>query len=324
MPEPEGEPEVVDALVIGGGPAGLMAAEALAEAGRAVLVAEAKPTVGRKLLMAGKSGLNLTKAEPAAAFAARLHRGRRLARADPRGLRASRGRRLGRGPRGRDLRRQLGPGVSRSGMKASPLLRAWLGRLEAAGVALSHPLAVDGLGRAGGALRDAGRRRAVVVRGPRFSRSAGPRGRGSGRTAPGRRSSRRRGCRWRRSGRRTSASASPGRRRWRGTSARRSSPCASRPAGAASRPSSSSPPAGSRAAASTRSPTGSATARRWTSTSSPAGTEAAIAGAARPAAGRGVAVEPPAQGARPVAGQDRAAARVRAGGPRRSGAAPRR
>ena len=64
------EPETVDALVIGGGPAGLMAAEALAAAGRAVLVAEAKPTLGRKLLMAGKSGLNLTRAEPAPAFAA--------------------------------------------------------------------------------------------------------------------------------------------------------------------------------------------------------------------------------------------------------------
>ncbi len=47
---------MTDALVIGGGPAGLMA-----DAGHSVLVADAKPTMGRKLLMAGKSGLNLTR-----------------------------------------------------------------------------------------------------------------------------------------------------------------------------------------------------------------------------------------------------------------------
>ena len=51
-------------LVIGAGPAGLMAAEALVGAGCKVIVAEAKPSVGRKFLMAGKSGLNITKAEP--------------------------------------------------------------------------------------------------------------------------------------------------------------------------------------------------------------------------------------------------------------------
>ena len=56
------------ALVIGGGPAGLMAAEELARAGLQVSVAEQMPTMGRKLLMAGKSGLNMTKAEPREAF----------------------------------------------------------------------------------------------------------------------------------------------------------------------------------------------------------------------------------------------------------------
>jgi uncharacterized flavoprotein (TIGR03862 family) len=50
--------------VIGGGPAGLMAAEALAAAGLGVRVFEAMPSVGRKFLMAGKGGLNLTHAEP--------------------------------------------------------------------------------------------------------------------------------------------------------------------------------------------------------------------------------------------------------------------
>ena len=52
-----------------------MAAEALAAAGRAVVVAEAKPTVGRKLLMAGKSGLNLTKADAPDVFAAAYRAG---------------------------------------------------------------------------------------------------------------------------------------------------------------------------------------------------------------------------------------------------------
>ena len=62
--------EEIDALVSGAGPAGLMAAEVLARAGHAVEVAEAKPSPARKFLMAGKSGLNLTKAEPQDAFRA--------------------------------------------------------------------------------------------------------------------------------------------------------------------------------------------------------------------------------------------------------------
>ncbi|MEO1065599.1 MAG: NAD(P)/FAD-dependent oxidoreductase, partial [Actinomycetota bacterium] len=62
--------ESAEALVIGGGPAGLMAAEMLGGAGHRVLLAEAMPTLGRKFLMAGKSGLNLTKGEPPAAFRA--------------------------------------------------------------------------------------------------------------------------------------------------------------------------------------------------------------------------------------------------------------
>jgi predicted flavoprotein YhiN len=59
---------MTDALIIGGGPAGLMAADVLSAAGHSVVVADAMPTVGRKFLMAGKSGLNLTKAEDAQAF----------------------------------------------------------------------------------------------------------------------------------------------------------------------------------------------------------------------------------------------------------------
>ena len=56
------------ALVIGGGPAGLMAAEQLVNAGLSVTIAEAKPTLGRKFLMAGKSGLNLTMTNPLLRF----------------------------------------------------------------------------------------------------------------------------------------------------------------------------------------------------------------------------------------------------------------
>ncbi|WP_299911849.1 TIGR03862 family flavoprotein [uncultured Paracoccus sp.] len=131
--------EAVDALVIGAGPAGLMAAEALAAPGRRVLVAEAMPTPARKFLMAGKSGLNLTKDEPVQDFAARITGGRRPP--DPRGYLSQ-----DEGPFGpqdamawaRGLGIELFTGstgrVFPVGMKASPLLRAWLARLVAGGV----------------------------------------------------------------------------------------------------------------------------------------------------------------------------------------------
>ena len=119
------------ALVIGAGPAGLMAAEELARAGRRVVVAEAKPTVGRKFLMAGKSGLNVTKDETLAAFQGRFDSPRldpMLAEFGPVQV--------------RDWCRDLGQPVftGSSGrvfpkaMKASPLLRAWLLRLVDLGV----------------------------------------------------------------------------------------------------------------------------------------------------------------------------------------------
>ncbi len=60
--------EQLDALVVGAGPAGLMAAAQLVEAGKRVVVVDAKPSIGRKFLMAGKSGLNLTKDEPLEVF----------------------------------------------------------------------------------------------------------------------------------------------------------------------------------------------------------------------------------------------------------------
>lgn len=119
-------PERLEALVIGGGPAGLMAAEALADAGRAVVLCEAMPSVGRKLLMAGKSGLNITKDEPADTFAKAYSPdwlrpmlsafGPQQVAEWCRGL----GQEVFTGSSGRVFPRC---------MKASPLLRAWLGRL---------------------------------------------------------------------------------------------------------------------------------------------------------------------------------------------------
>jgi len=127
--------ETIDALIVGAGPAGLMAAEALAAAGRRVVVAEAKPSAGRKLLMAGKSGLNLTfDADPAAFLAAYGEGGDRLAPiladfgpAEVRAWAEGLGIALFTGSSGR---------VFPTAMKASPLLRAWLRRLDGLGVAL--------------------------------------------------------------------------------------------------------------------------------------------------------------------------------------------
>ncbi len=132
-----------DAVVIGAGPAGLMAAEALADAGVSVLVAEAKPSAGRKLLMAGKSGLNLTKDEPAEPFLAAFGDAARwltpiLADFGPVEAQAwarSLGRELFTGSTGRVFPKE---------MKASPLLRAWLARLGAKGVGLETRLRWEG------------------------------------------------------------------------------------------------------------------------------------------------------------------------------------
>ena len=121
------------AIVIGGGPAGLMAAEVLAAHGARVRLYDAMPSVGRKFLLAGKGGLNLTHAETTAAF--NLRYGERadrmtplLTQFDAAALRA--------------WALQLGVdtfvGSSQRvfpvGMKAAPLLRACLHRLRAQGV----------------------------------------------------------------------------------------------------------------------------------------------------------------------------------------------
>ena len=63
---------VPDVAIVGGGPAGLMAAEVCAGAGLQVAVFDAMPSVGRKFLLVGKGGLNLTHSEPLAAFETRF------------------------------------------------------------------------------------------------------------------------------------------------------------------------------------------------------------------------------------------------------------
>jgi uncharacterized flavoprotein (TIGR03862 family) len=119
--------------VIGGGPAGLMAAEVLSQAGVGVDLYDAMPSVGRKFLLAGKGGMNITHAEPAIDFVRRY--GAREAQVtawleqfDAAAV--------------RDWIHGLGIDtfVGSSGrvfpadMKAAPLLRAWLQRLRAGGV----------------------------------------------------------------------------------------------------------------------------------------------------------------------------------------------
>ena len=125
--------ESIDALVIGGGPAGLMAAEALAAPGRRVVLVDAMPTVGRKLLMAGKSGLNLTMDTTAADFAGAYRDGRDWLAPIVTGFGPAEVRAWAHGLGVETFAGSSGR-VFPLAMKASPLLRAWLRRLDAAGV----------------------------------------------------------------------------------------------------------------------------------------------------------------------------------------------
>ncbi len=121
--------------IIGGGPAGLMAAEVLLQAGASVDLYDAMPSVGRKFLLAGKGGLNLTHSEAHESFLGRyaertVQVARWLSAFSPQDLRdwaAGLGIKTFVGSSGR---------VFPAEMKAAPLLRAWLHRLRAAGLRL--------------------------------------------------------------------------------------------------------------------------------------------------------------------------------------------
>ncbi|MEZ5750569.1 MAG: TIGR03862 family flavoprotein [Paracoccaceae bacterium] len=126
----------VDVLVIGAGPAGLMAADQALRAGCSVIVAEAKPSVGRKFLMAGKSGLNLTKDENFPKFVSHYAESapfltpilRQFGPVEVMDWARSLGQEVFTGSTGRVF-----PKV----MKASPLLRAWLADLADRGLTVN-------------------------------------------------------------------------------------------------------------------------------------------------------------------------------------------
>ncbi|ODS68766.1 MAG: NAD(FAD)-utilizing dehydrogenase [Bordetella sp. SCN 67-23] len=123
------------AAVVGAGPAGLMAAEVLAEAGIAVDVYDAMPSAGRKFLLAGIGGLNITHSEPAAAFLARY--GDRAGALAPM-LEAFGARAVCDWVHGLGIDTFVGSSgrIFPKEMKAAPLLRAWLHRLRGRGVRL--------------------------------------------------------------------------------------------------------------------------------------------------------------------------------------------
>ena len=115
--------------IIGAGPAGLMAAEVLSQAGVAVHVFDAMPSAGRKFLLAGRGGLNLTHSEPTAAFATRY--GARSGNITPL-LAAWDAQAVRNWAQGLGVETFVGTSgrVFPTDMKAAPLLRAWLHRLR--------------------------------------------------------------------------------------------------------------------------------------------------------------------------------------------------
>lgn len=123
-------------VIVGGGPAGLRAAEVASAAGIAVTLFEAKRSVGRKFLVAGKGGFNITHTEELATFATRYRGPGMPADFWPRVLDPFDNQKI----RGWAARLEVGTFAAKSGrvypkaLKAAPLLRAWIRRLKAQGV----------------------------------------------------------------------------------------------------------------------------------------------------------------------------------------------
>ena len=133
MPDPAPSSAPKRLAIIGGGPAGLMAAEVARAAGLAVDLYEAKGSVGRKFLIAGKGGLNLTHSEPRPGFDGRY---RERAAEVGRWLDAFDGDALRAWARGFGIETYVGTSgrVFPMDRKAAPLLRGWVRRLREAGV----------------------------------------------------------------------------------------------------------------------------------------------------------------------------------------------
>lgn len=121
--------------IIGGGPAGLMAAEVLSQAGFKVDLYDAMPSVGRKFLLAGVGGMNITHSEPSPAFVARY--AERASVIAPL-LRSFGAQALCDWIHGLGIQTFVGSSgrVFPTDMKAAPLLRAWLKRLRESGVVI--------------------------------------------------------------------------------------------------------------------------------------------------------------------------------------------
>ncbi len=148
--------------IIGGGPSGLMAAEVLLAGGVQVDLYDAMPSVGRKFLLAGKGGLNITHAEPAEKFLLRY--GARRAQITP--LLETFGADALRAwvyDLGIDTFVGTSQRVFPKEMKAAPLLRAWLHRLRAAGLRIHVRHRWSGWNNVDG-LRDGGLRFATPAR----------------------------------------------------------------------------------------------------------------------------------------------------------------